>query len=301
MRYRNTKNCLIKIVMCLTIGWLLTACVGSPTEKKPEIIEQAYRSLGNGVANYSDSRYSTSLSNFNTALTIFRSADHQRGIASSCLNIAKVHLEQDEIKLSQDYLSIAEKLINEFALDDLKDHLAITKSSLAIHDEDFESARDILDTLLERKQDDTIKLATLQNSLRVAIAENRIASAKSLTRTFATSISKQKLTDSNYQARYHRFESRLSDNINDKNKHYALALTLYKKRAHRPGIASTLNEWGDDLIENDELESARGKLLRALFIRQSIEDKAGCIDVLNSLNEIHHATNDNTQIGRAHA
>lgn len=183
-------------------------------------------------------------------------------------------------------------MIDEFALDDLKDHLAITKSSLAIHNEEFNNARDILDRLLERKPDDVIKLAALQNRIRIAIIDNDTARAKNLSRAFVSSIKKQNLTTSNYQARYHRFEAYLSENVTDKSRHYGLALERYKQQAHRPGIASTLHEWGDDLIENKTFDSAKEKLQRALFIRQSIEDKAGCVDVLKSLNTLHHTSND---------
>jgi len=276
------------VVFCIS----LLACVGSPVEKKPEAVEQAYKSLSAGVTNYNNSNYSSAQLHFNNALKIFRSIDNREGTASSCLNIAKVHLERNETILAQDYLTIAEAIIKSSALDNLGEHLTITKSSLAITKQEFESAIKILDPLVASQKNDTIKLAALQNRIRIAFAQDDIDKAKSLTQIFAVAIQNTGLANTTYQARLLRFQAALSENRTDTTNAFMQALDIYRKHTHRPGIASTLHEWGDDLLGNNETDNAKEKFLRALYIRQTIKDKDGSLRILKSLDRAYIALGD---------
>ncbi|MCA1773753.1 MAG: hypothetical protein LC677_14575, partial [Halomonas sp.] len=58
---------------------------------------------------------------------------------------------------------------------------------------------------------------------------------------------------------------------------------IYRQQTHRPGIAATLQEWADVLIAHNQIEAAHDKLLRALYIRQSLQDRNSSLKTLNSL------------------
>lgn len=286
---QHSNHAIAKIFAWLILAFLLTSCASGPEKQRPEVLEGAYKNLHSGVTNYNKSKYVMAQSYFKTALKTFRSIDHREGIASSCLNIAKVHLERNELSLAKNYLFLAESLITESNIGPLKNHLVITQSSLAIANKEFETAKNILRPLIKIEQNSAIKLAALQNRIRIAFAEKDTDSAKSLTTAFAASLSSQR--DTTYQARLHRFQAKLTNNQTESAIKYKQALNLYRKHAHKPGIASTLHEWGDQLIEHNDLQGAKDKLLRALFIRQSMEDTTGSIRLLISLNEIYKKQN----------
>ena len=122
IKYLN--NSIAKLFITLVFALLVTACTSGPDKQKPEILENAYKNLKSGVTNYNKSEYALAQSYFKTALNSFRSIDHRQGIASSCLNIAKIHLERNDLSSANDYLSIAESLISESKITTLKNHLA---------------------------------------------------------------------------------------------------------------------------------------------------------------------------------
>jgi len=276
----------------------LLSCAGSPPEKPPEVVELAYKSLDLGVSYYNDSNYPLAQLHFSKSLNIFRSIDHREGTASSCLNLAKIQLANENTGSAERYLTIAEAIISEAELDNLRDHLAITQSSLSLSKNNYDEAKRLLSSLIENKQDSPFRLAALQNSIRIAIAEKNTALAKELTAEFAASLTKSNQTNSTYQARLYRFQAELEDNINRNTEasiatdnNYKQALAIYRKYTHRPGIASTLYEWGNDLLAQNKLEDAKEKFLRALYIRQTIEDKAGSVKILESLNKTYSELN----------
>ena len=198
---------IVKASSLLLAAILITACASDPGKQRPEVTENAYKNLSSGVSHYNKSKYVQAQSSFKSALNLFRSIDHREGIASSCLNIAKVHLEKHELFLAKDYLTIAESLITESNINSLNHHLAVTQSSLAIANEDFDNAKTILNPLIKITQNNAIKLAALQNRIRIAFAENDIDTAKKLTGLFSASLSNH--TDTTYQARLYRFSSQI--------------------------------------------------------------------------------------------
>ena len=264
---------------------LVTACASGPEKQNPDITNNAYKNLTTGVSHYNKSKYSQAQNNFKAALNLFRSIDHREGVASSCLNIAKIHLENNEMSLAKNYLIIAEDLITDSNISSLKDHLVITQSSLAIANKEFILAKNLLDPLVNSEQKNTIRLAAIQNRIRIAFEEDDINSAKKFTQLFSTALTNHK--SSSYQARLHRFQAKLETDKAQAEKNYQHSLSIYRKHAHKPGIASTLHEWGDLLIKENDLNSAEDKLLRALFVRQSMEDEDGSIRLLISLNTLY--------------
>ena len=286
----HSSKYIVKLSSLLFAALLITACASGPEKQRPEVTESAYKNLSSGVSNYNRSKYTQAQSQFKTALNLFRSIDHREGAASSCLNIAKVHLERNQLGMAKEYIDISESLITTSGIDSLKTHLAITKSTLAIANKNINDAKTILDPIIKTEQNNPIKLAALQNRIRIAFEEDDIDTAKNLVATFSASLSVHK--DTTYQARLNRFQAKLSTDKTVSEKKYRQALGIYKEYAHRPGIASTLHEWGDRLIEDNNLSGAEDKLLRALFVRQSIQDEAGSIRLLTSLNQLYDKQGD---------
>ena len=178
---------------CLSFAFLLvSACASGPEKQNPEVTDNAYKNLTTGVSHYNKSKYSQAQKHFKAALNLFRSIDHREGIASSCLNIAKIHLENNEISLAKNYLILAEDLITDSNISSLKDHLAITQSSLAIANKEFDFAKNLLDPLIKTEQKNTIRLAAIQNRIRIAFEENDINSAKRFTQLFSTALTNHK-------------------------------------------------------------------------------------------------------------
>jgi len=286
----HSSHSIKKLIGLLLAAALITACASDPEKQRPEVTETAYKNLSAGVSNYNKSKYSQAQTQFKSALSLFRSIDHREGAASSCLNIAKTHLETNQLELAKDYIDISESLILTSNIDSLKTHLAITKSTLAIANNNIDAAKNILDPLIKSEQNNAIKLAALQNRIRIAFEEDDIDTAKKLITTFSASLSNHK--DSTYQARLNRFQANLSTDKPEATKKFQEALAIYKKHAHKPGIASTLHEWGDRLMDDNDLPGAEDKLLRALFVRQSIQDEAGSIRLLMSLKALYEKRDD---------
>ena len=269
---------------------LVTACASGPEKQNPEVTDSAYKNLTTGVSHYNKSKYSQAQNHFKAALNLFRSIDHREGIASSCLNIAKIHLEKNELPLAKNYLTLAEDLITDSNISSLRDHLEITQSSLAIANKEFDLAKKLLEPLVNSEQKNSIRLAAIQNRIRIAFEENDINNAKRFTQLFSSSLTNNK--NSSYKARLHRFQAKLETDKTRVEKNYQQSLSIYRKHAHKPGIASTLHEWGDLLIKENDLNSAEDKVLRALFVRQSMEDENGSIRLLISLNILYKNQNN---------
>ena len=273
----------------LTIALLSTACVSGPDEKQPEAIEAANNALSNGVSNYSKNKYELANSYFQNALRDFRSIDHQYGIASSCLNLSKTHLSTGNIELAEAYLKQAKRIIKQENIKQLNNHARIIESSVAIENKQLIQAKETLAPLLQNNSDNAFTLAAIQNRTRIAHAEtsNNKDEAEKWTNTFEKKIKSS--SSQTHRARLARFKANLSDNPDIQKELFLEALSIYRKQTNRPGIAATLQEWGDALIQQKQNNAAKDKLQRALYIRQSLQDRKNSLKTLNSLAKI---TND---------
>lgn len=276
------KTTFLIIIFTLSI----TACVSGPDEKQPETIEAANKFLSLGVSHYNNNNQELAISYFNNALHKFRSIDHQYGIASSCLNLSKSHLNLGNIDTAEAFLKQARYLIKQEGISQLSSNLAIIESSIAIENKEHAQAREILQPLLERNN--KFSLAAIQNRARIAFAE---ATDKNNNDAIQwTEKFKQQLGESehnpSYNARLARFQAALSSEIKTQEKYYLSALDIYRQQTNRVGIAATLQEWANALIRVGQHESAEDKLLRALYIRQSLRDKKNSLKALASLAKI---------------
>lgn len=268
----------------LVIAALATGCVSSPNEKQPEAIEAANNALSNGVSNYNKNKYELAISYFKKALRDFRSIDQQYGIASSCLNLSKSHLSMGNTETAEAYLKQAKRIIEHEDIKQLSDHLSIIESSIAIENNQLEKAEKTLSHLLNNESNNAFTLAAIQNRTRIAHAKKNKDEAIQWTNTFENKIKSN--NNQTHKARLARFKANLSDDSNTKNKYFNTALNIYRKQTNRPGIAATLQEWGDVLIQQKQLDDAKDKLQRALYIRQSLQDRKNSLNILNSLAQI---------------
>ena len=271
----------------LAISLLCTACVSGPDEKQPEAIEAANNALSSGVINYSKNKHELAITYFRNALRDFRSIDHQYGIASSCLNLSKTHLSIGNIEVADAYLKQAQHIIEQENIKQLSDHLRIIKSSIAIENNQLIQAKKILEPLLQKDNSNAFTLAAIQNRTRIAHAESsdKKSDAAQWTNTFEQKI-KSSSGSQIHQARLARFKANLSDDNETQNKYLSEALNIYRAQANRPGIAATLQEWSVALVKQNQTETAKDKLQRALYIRQSLQDRKNSLAILNSLAEI---------------
>lgn len=279
----------------LTFSLLSTACVSGPDEKQPEAIEAANNALSAGVSNYNKNKHELAITYFKNALRDFRSIDHQYGIASSCLNLSKTHLSTGNTEVAEAYLIQAQRIIKNENITQLNDHLHIIESSIAIENNQLAQAKETLEPLLQNNSNNAFTLAAVQNRTRIAHAENNKEDASQWTETFEQKI-KSSSGNQAHKARLARFKAGLSDDAEIKNKYFNEALNIYRAQTNRPGIAATLQEWGDALIKQNQPDEAKDKLQRALYIRQSLQDRKNSLAVLNSMMQIANSNKKITWI-----
>ncbi len=295
---KHTTGKIKNILAVIAITLVTTACVSSPDEKQPEAIEAANNALSSGVGHYNNSKHELAISYFKNALRDFRSIDHQYGIASSCLNLSKSHLSIGNTDTAEAYLKQAQRIIKRENIKQLNNHLSIIKSSIAIENNQLAQAKEILQPLLTNNSNNAFTLAAIQNRTRIAFAEataDNNDEAKQWTEKFEQQI-KTGAKNPSRKARLARFKAALSNDSDTQEKHLSAALDIYRQQTNRPGIAATLQEWGDTLIQQKQTEVARDKLQRALYIRQSLQDRKNSLKVLNSLARISNDSKTQTWI-----
>lgn len=271
----------------LAISLLATGCVSGPDEKQAEAIETANNTLSTGVSYYNNSKHELAISYFKNALRDFRSIDHQYGIASSCLNLSKTYLSIGNTDTAEAYLIHAQRIIKREKIKKFDNHLHIIESSIAIENKQLDRAKEILQPLLSNNDNNDFTLAATQNRTRIAFAEStdiNMDDAKQWLDKFEQQIKSTR--NPSRQARLARFKAFLSKDTSTQEKHLSTALNIYRKQTNRPGIAATLQEWGNVLIQHKKIEAAKDKLQRAIFIRQTLQDRKNSLKILNSLTMI---------------
>ena len=282
------------IIAVIIISLTASACVSSPSEKQAEAIESANDLLSTGVNHYNNNNHELAISYFKNALHDFRSIDHQYGIASSCLNLSRSHLSFGHLDTAEAFLIQARRIITQENINQLSNHLSIIESSIAIEKNNLDHAKEVLQPLLNISDNNSFTLAATQNRTRIAFAEimdNNIEEAKLWMNKFEQQI--KETHNPSQHARLSRFKAVLSGDKNTQEKYLSQALNIYRQQANRPGIAATLQEWGTSLIQQKQIASAIDKLQRALFIRQSLQDRTNSLKILNSLATI--SGNNKTQ------
>lgn len=282
----------IILLVCLSIT---SSCSSGPAEKPlPKSISSPTYLLDQGVQQYNNNDYAKAISIFDKALLQYRSIDNQEGIANSCLNLAKTYMAINNNETATKYLAKAETIIDQAALKNLKEHLSLLKSTLAINQGAHSEATEELASTLNSTNTPT-KLAALKNRTNIAFLDNAkdkkewLAQYKKLQKSNAA---QQK----SHLARIYRFDAELSSDIAQQTKLLAQSLDISRKRADRPAIAATLTQWAGLNLANKNFNEAEDQYIRALFIRHQIGDVKNSLIILKQLNVIYLKTNNNKQV-----
>ena len=281
----------IILLVCFSTA---SSCSSGPAEKPlPKSISSPTYLLDQGIQQYNNNDYAKAISIFDKALFQYRSIDNQEGIAKSCLNLAKAYMAINNNETATKYLTKAETIINQAALDNLKEHLSLLKSSLAISQGAYGDATEELAIVL-KSTDTATRLAALKNRTNIAFLDKAKDKEEWLSQYKSLQKTNTNQTNS-HLARIYRFDAELSSDETRQTKLLTQSLELSRKRADRPAIAATLTQWAALDSSNERLENAEDKYIRALFIRHQMGDVKNSLIILNQLNGIYLKTNNSKQ------
>lgn len=274
-------NC--KQLTVIIIAALTTACASTPAEKQPELLSAADSAISHGVTEYNQANYARAILLFEQALYQYRRIDNPDGTAAAYINLANAELSQNQPARAEHWLQQAQQIVEREQLSALHDRIAITASSIAIERKDFAGAKALLTNLLTASDPETL-LAAVQNRTRIAFAEDE--QAHEWSERYAQLVSNNPLA----RARLNRFRAALIADTTEQDKHYQLALSVYRELAWRPGLAATLSEWAEQNLKAQNYPGAQNKLERALLIRIDLRDHRATVALLQELEKIYAET-----------
>jgi hypothetical protein len=288
---RHHKNS--RLIFCLLFP-VFSACSSGPAEKPlPDAITSPAYLLDQGVQNYRDNNYAGAIDDFDKALFQYRSIDDQKGIATSCLNLANSYMAINNNATAAAYLMTANTVIEQESLTELNDYLRLLYSSLAINNALYDEAQQEVTQVLG-SQDTGIQLAALQNRTFIAFAKGDDDKTQWLDQ-YRTVQQAHAEIPASHRARLLRFEAELADEESRKTDLLSESLSISRKLADRPAIAATLMQWAEMDIAAANLTDAEDKCLRALFIRHQLGDVKNTRLILEKLQAIYVITNNEKQ------
>jgi len=288
-RYQKSS----RLILCLLLS-VFSACSSGPAEKPlPDSITSPANLLDQGVQNYRDNNYTRAIDDFEKALLQYRSIDDQKGIATSCLNLANSYMALNNNATAAAYLMRANIVIEQASLKELDDYLRLLYSSLTINNALYEEAQQEVVQVLD-SEDPGIQLAALQNRTKIAFAKNDNDKKLWLDK-YRTLQQGHAEISASHQARILRFEAELADEESRKADLLSASLVISRKLADRPAIAATLMQWAEMDIATVNLTDAEDKCLRALFIRHQLGDVKNTLLILEKLQAIYVTTNNEKQ------
>ncbi len=279
------------LLFLLSLAVTISACSGGPPEKPPlESLSSPDTLLDQGIRHYNNNNYPKAIHEFEKALLQYRSIDNQPGIANSCLNLAKTHMAFNNNLTAAEYLDKANSVIEQAQLIQLKEHMSLLNSSLAIKNARYDLAIDELKPALT-SNNINIKLAALKNRTSIAFLKNDSDKQLWLQR-YKTLQNKNPANTSSHAARILRFEAELTDDRNIKSALLSQTLSISQKHANRTAIAATLSQWANLNVKEKKYDKAEDKYLRALFIRHQLGDVKNSMVILEQLNITYISTNN---------
>ena len=271
-----------------------SACSIGPTEQTlPDSISSPANHLNKGINQYNNNNYPAAINHFEKALLQYRSIDNQTGIAQSCMNLAKSYMAINNNQAATEYLIKASSIVKQAPLNELKEHLHLLNSSLAINKTLYEQALKELNPVLNSKST-AIQLAALKNRSNIAFLNNANDKQQWL-KKYKKLQQNNPTNTASHHARILRFESELTDNTQTKANLLSQALVISQNLADRTAIAATLTQWAQVDINTEQYDQAEDKALRALFIRHQLGDVNNCLFILNQLDNIYAKTGNNKQ------
>ena len=279
----------ISLLLTTLMACSLIACSGGPAEKtESESFTSPAKHLDQGIYHYNINDYANAIDQFEKALLQYRSIDNQRGIANSCLNLAKTFMAINNNQIAAEYLARADTVIEQASLTELSEHLSLLKSSLAINNALYEQAIQELEPVLTSKNTE-IRLAALKNRTSIAFLQDDKEKLQWLEK-YRTLQNSNPDNTSSHAARILRFEAEAADDPDKRTELLARSLSISQSLASRTAIAATLTQWADFDLEEKRLKEAEDKFLRALFIRHQLGDVKNSLAILKRLQSVYDET-----------
>lgn len=269
---------------------MLISCSGGPEEKpESDSFTSPARLLDQGIYDYNINNYPAAINNFEKALLQYRSIDNQKGIANSCLNLAKTFMAINNNQIAAEYLVKADYVIEQASLKELDEHLSLLKSSLAINNGLYDQALQELSAVLE-SSNTQIKLAALKNRTTVAFIQNDSDKQQWLEK-YKTLQSNHPDDTESHAARILRFQAEASDDADKVTELLTQSLAISQNLAARTAIAATLTQWANFDRQEKRFDKAEDKYLRALLIRHQLGDVKNSLSIIRQLQIIYTETN----------
>ena len=256
--------------MLLLTALLLGGCV-SPPERRPDAVLQGQRFLELGVHAYRNDDYANAAAHFTKALAHYQGLDDRVGILRSRINLAETAIAIGNYDAAVRHLDVATELAQADHRTDALRRIALLRSTLALKRGEYDAAVVALQPLMEG--DDAIARNALANRVSVALARHDTDVLQWVDR-FARVVRQD---DVLLTAKLLRFRAELQLDAGDfaaSDKLLEEALAHYKSIPNRTGIAATLEQWGELLMQQRQWDAAEDKLQRALDVRLWLLDRA---------------------------
>ena len=288
---------MMKKLLIVLMPAIFSACTSMPDKLQPYWLQTANDFMLKGASLYERQQYRASSKEFSHALNAYQRFDYVKGLAQSYLNLAKSEIAQNNNIKAKAYLKDLKSLIeeNDLSSASLLVKMNIMESSIAINEGNERQAIDILNKYLgpagENKMamSDDIYLALLINRSRAAINENINSNE------WVNIYERRANLSEVHKARLLRFKGQIashSKNINLINESFLSALILYREQANPKAVLSTLKEWGDALIKNNQMTDAVKRYESAYKVAASALNKDEMRNVLVSLAAIYKQLGD---------
>lgn len=284
----------------LLLAAVAVAGCTTPPDPRPAVYVEAERLLGRGVAAYADDAYPDAAGLFAQALSAYQSVDDRAGMLRAYLNLTETALALGNLELARDHLARATVLADELGAAADGRRLAQLAVSIALKAGDYPAALRLIEPLLPAAGEpaDAIALALFSDRALLALrlgepVEPWLARYRqALTRADAGPLA---------SARLYRLEGealRLAGDLDGARARLEQALAGFKRAAHRPGIAATLEGLGLVAKAGGDTADARESLRRALYVRVWTFDRAASRRLLGELIAIEEAAGDRSAAQR---
>jgi len=296
-------NKIIKKLVMVFLVAVSFACSTAPDKLQPYWLQTADNFMFKGVELYERQQYGASTIEFTHALNTYQRFDYVKGLAQSYLNLAKSEVALNNVAKAKDYLNDLTILIeaNDIKSMSILIHMDIMRSSIAINEDKENQAIDVLNKYLgpagenKMKVVDDVYMALLINRTRVAVKANLDSDKWASIYEARVNISEV------HQARLLRFKGQIasySKEIDLINEYFLSALILYREQANPKAVLSTLTEWGNALIKNNQIKDAEKRFESAYKVARSASNNDEMRNVLGSLLIIYKELGDDKSYQR---
>lgn len=291
--FKVRNAALLRVMIYALLILKLSACVTAPEERPPPLDEGA-RQLQQGVAAYQRDEYLSASSRFARALYYYRGIDAREGMAHSHINLAETALAMGKPDTAEAHARAAAQLAEERALQTLVKRSQLLLGTLALRRGEYNEAQTVLDALLpdpnaNPKSISALQWSALANRTRLALMRGDGDAGKWIDR-LAQSIDgspPEQGARTALAARYRAIHLHQTGQGDAADPWYAKALHEYKRLRKRTGIAATLEDWGESLMQRGQWDEAKARYKRALPVRIWILDSVGTARSLRGLQQVH--------------